>query len=219
MLLLFRIGLFQNDALGCSLLHLFDDFLSTGSSADEFLLNLGLLGFCKSLLVVLDLLSLLLMLLILCLGLLLDVVSDRRGSSHLTFDLCLLDLEFALEFFSLALDGLLNFLIVLLGLLLDSVELLDVALLCDLVPLCCLSQELFFLSPLVGGLAFSDKLDLVVVGLGLLLNAGDRSFPVHLSSLELFTEFGDGLLSLSTLIGGPALTVEFNFCRGLLDLR
>ena len=76
MLLLFRIGLFQNDALGCSLLYLFDDFLSTGSSTDEFLLDLGLLGFCESLLVVLDLLSLLLMLLILCLGLLLDVVSD-----------------------------------------------------------------------------------------------------------------------------------------------
>ena len=58
------------------MLHLFDDFLSTSSSIDEFLLNLGLLGFCKSLLFVLDLLSLLLMLLILCLGLLLDVVSD-----------------------------------------------------------------------------------------------------------------------------------------------
>ena len=76
MLLLFRVGLFQNDALGCSLLHLFDDFLSAGSSTDEFLFNLGLLGFCKSLLFGLDLLSLLLMLLILRLGLLLDVVSD-----------------------------------------------------------------------------------------------------------------------------------------------
>ena len=40
---------------------------------DEFFLDLGLFGLCKSLLVVLDLLSLLLMLLILCLGLLLDV--------------------------------------------------------------------------------------------------------------------------------------------------
>ena len=200
MLLLFRIGLFQNDTLGSSLLYLFDDFFSAGSSTDEFFLDLGLFGFSESLLVVLDLLSLLLMLLILCLGLLLDVVSDGRGSSHLTLDLCLLYLEFALEFFSLALDGLLNFLIVLLGLLLDSVELLDVALLCDLVPLCCLSQELFFLSPLVGGLAFSDKLDLVVVGLGLLLNVGDRSFPVYFSSLELLTEFCDGLLSLSTFI-------------------
>ena len=112
----------------------------------------------------------------------------------------MLDLEFALEFFSLALNGLLNFLIVFFGLLLDSVELLDVALLCDLVPLCCLGQEFFFLSPFVGGLTLSDKLDLVVVGLGLLLNVGDCSFPVHLGSLELFTEFSDGLLTLSTFI-------------------
>ena len=131
----------------------------------------------------------------------------------------MLDLEFALEFFSLALNGLLNFLIVLLGLLLDGIELLDVALLCDLVPLCCLSQEFFLLSPLVGGLAFSDKLDLVVVGLGLLLNVGDRSFPVHFSGLELFTEFSNGLLTLSTFIRGPALAVELNFGSGLLDLR
>ena len=131
----------------------------------------------------------------------------------------MLDLEFALEFFSLALNGLLNFLIVLFGLLLDSVELLDVALLCNLVPLCCLGQEFFFLSPFVGGLALSDKLDLVVVGLGLLLDVGDRSFPVHLSCLELLTEFSDSLLTLSTFIRGPALAVEFNFCRGLLDLR
>ena len=55
---------------------MFDDFLSAGSCTDEFFLDLGLFGLCKSLLVVLDLLSLLLMLLILCLGLLLDVVSD-----------------------------------------------------------------------------------------------------------------------------------------------
>ena len=131
----------------------------------------------------------------------------------------MLDLEFALEFFSLALNGLLNFLIVLFGLLLDSVELLDVALLCNLVPLCCLGQEFFFLSSLVRGLALPDKLDLFVVRLGLLLDVGDRSFPVHLSCLELLTEFSDSLLTLSTFIRGPALAVEFNFCRGLLDLR
>ena len=131
----------------------------------------------------------------------------------------MLDLEFALEFLSLALDGLLDFLIVLLGLLLDSVQLLDVALLCDLVPLCCLSQEFFFLSSLIGGLAFSDKLDLVVVGLCLLLDDGDCSLPIDLSSLELFTEFSDGLLTLSTFIGGPTLAIELNFCTGLLDLR
>ena len=76
MLLFFRIGYFKNDALGCSLLYLFDYLLSTGSSTDEFLLDLGLLGFGESLLVVLDLLSLLLMFLILSFGLLLDVVPD-----------------------------------------------------------------------------------------------------------------------------------------------
>jgi len=159
------------------------------------------------------------MFLILGFCLLLNTVPDGRGSSHLAINLSFQDINLALVFLNLALDGLLNFLVMLFGLFLDFVELLNVALFSISVSLCNLGQEFFLLSSLIGCLALSDELDLVVVGLCLLLDVSDHSLPVQFSCLEFLTKLLDSLLTLSTLVGGPTLTIELNLCRGLLDLR
>jgi len=211
--------LFQNDTLSSSLLHLLDDLLSTIGCTDKLLFDLGLFGVCLSLLLLVELFSLLLMFLILGFCLLLNTVPDGRGSSHLAINLGFQDINLALVFLNLALDGLFNLLVMLFGLFLDFVELLDVALLSIGVSLCNLGQEFFLLGSLIGCLALPDKLDLVVVGLCLLLDAGDYSLPVQFSCLEFLTKLLDSLLALSTLVGGPTLTIELNLCRGLLDLR
>ena len=149
---------------------------------------------------------------------LLNTVPNGRGTSHLAINLGFQDINFTLVFLNLALDGLLNLLVMLFGLFLDFVELLDVALLSIGVSLCNLRQEFFLLGSLIGCLALPDKLDLVVVGLCLLLDAGNYSLPVQFSCLEFLTKFLDSLLALSTLVGGPALTVKFDFGSGLLYL-
>ena len=219
MLFFGRIWLFQNDTLSSSLLHLLNDFFSTIGCTDKLLFDLGLFGVCLSLLLLLELFSLLLMFLILGFCLLLNTVPDGRGSSHLAINLSFQNINLALVFLNLALDGLLNLLVMLFGLFLDFVELLDVALLSIGVSLCNLGQEFFLLSSLIGCLALSDELDLVVVGLCLLLDVSDHSLPVQFSCLEFLTKLLDSLLTLSTLVGRPTLTIELNLCRGLFDLR
>jgi hypothetical protein len=73
---------------------------------------------------------------------------------------------------SLDLDDLLDFLVVSLALLLDIVEFLDKALFSLVVLLVKLGLDFFFLGSLLRRLAFSNKLDLVVVIFGLFLNFG-----------------------------------------------
>jgi hypothetical protein len=67
---------------------------------------------------------------------------------------------------------LLDFLVVSLALLLDIVEFLDKALFSLVVLLVKLILDFFFLGSLLRRLAFSNKLDLVVVIFGLFLNFG-----------------------------------------------
>jgi len=112
------------------------------------------------------------MFLIVSLSFLLRVVLEGWCTSHLIFDLGLLGVEFFLGLFNFALDNLLHLLIVVLALLLDGVELLNETLLSIRVLLCGLSHELLLLSSLLRRLAFPDKLHLVVVIFGLLLNVG-----------------------------------------------
>ena len=68
-----------------------------------------------------ELFSLLLVLLVLRLRLLLDVLPDGGLPSHLALDLGLFHIKLSLELLDLALYGLLDLLVVLLGLLLDGV--------------------------------------------------------------------------------------------------
>ena len=159
------------------------------------------------------------MFLILGLCLLLYIIPDGRGTSHLAINLSFQYIDLALVFLDLALDGLLDLLVMLFGLFLDFVELLDVALFSVCVPLCCLGQKLLLLGSLIGCLALPNKLDLVVVRLCLVFDAGDHSLPIQFSCLQFLTKLLDSLLALSTLVGGPTLTIELNLCCGLLDLR
>jgi len=158
--------------LRSSLLDLLDDFFLAVCSVGELVFYLGLLGVELLLLFGLDAFNLLLMLLIVGLCFLLLVDSPRRRTSHLVFNLGfhLVELFFAL--FSLASDGLLNLLVVILAFLLDSVQLLNVALLSNGVLLGGLSDNFLFLSSFLRRLALPDELHLVVVILGLLLDVG-----------------------------------------------
>jgi len=70
-----------------------------------------------------------------------------------------------------------------LALLLDGVKLLNMTLFSDSVLLGCLTHHFLFLSSLLRSLALSDKLHLVVVILGLLLDVGQLDSPVSFSSL------------------------------------
>jgi len=102
---------------------------------------------------------------------------------------------------SLDLDDLLDFLVVSLALLLDIVELLDKALFSLVVLLVELGLDFFFLGSLLRSLAFSNKLDLVVVIFGLFLNFGYLNCPVCFSGLELLAKAFNFLLTKSTLHG------------------
>jgi len=96
---------------------------------------------------------------------------------------------------SLDLDDLLDFLIVRLALLLDIVELLDKTLFSLVVLLVKLRLDFFFLGSLLRRLAFSNKLDLVVVIFGLFLNIGYLDGPVCFGSLELLAKAFNFLLT------------------------
>jgi len=161
----------RSSTLSGSKLDLLDDFSSAVGSIGELVLNLGLLVVDVLLLLRLEAFNFLLMFLVVSLGSLLRVLLGGGSASHLVFDLGLRIVKLILALLDLALDDLLHLLIVSLALLLDGAELLDEALLSVGVPLGKFALS-FLLSFLLGGLAFSDELHLLVVIFGLLLNVG-----------------------------------------------
>jgi len=199
--LLLRTWHLQDGTLSSSLLDLLDDFLLAGSSVSELVFYLGLLGVKLFLLFGLDAFNLLLMLLIVGLCFLLLVSPEGRRTSHLVFNLGLNLVKLFFALFSLACNDLLNLLVVSLGLLLDSVELLDMALLSDGVFFGSLTHNFLFLSSLLRRLALSDKLHLVVVIFGFLLDVGQLDSSIGFSYLKLLSKAFDGLLTKSALHG------------------
>lgn len=199
--LLLRTWHLQDGTLSSSLLDLLDDFLLAGSSVSELVFYLGLLGVKLFLLFGLDAFNLLLMLLIVGLCFLLLVSPEGRRTSHLVFNLGLNLVKLFFALFSLACNDLLNLLVVSLGLLLDSVELLDMALLSDGVFFGSLTHNFLFLSSLLRRLALSDKLHLVVVIFGFLLDVGQLDSSIGFSYLKLLSKAFNGLLTKSALHG------------------
>jgi len=187
--------------LSSSLLDLLDDFLLAVCGAGELVFDLGLLGVELFLLFGLDAFNLLLMLLIVGLCFLLLVSPEGRRTSHLVFNLGLNLVKLFFALFSLACNDLLNLLVVSLGLLLDSVELLDMALLSDGVFFGSLTHNFLFLSSLLRRLALSDKLHLVVVIFGFLLDVGQLDSSIGFSYLKLLSKAFNGLLTKSALHG------------------
>lgn len=96
---------------------------------------------------------------------------------------------------SLDLDYLLDFLVVSLALLLDIIEFLDKALFSLVVLLIKLRLDFFFLGSLLRRLAFSNKLDLVIVIFGLFLNIGYLDGPVCFGGLKLLAKALNFLLT------------------------
>lgn len=199
--LLLRTWHLQDGTLSSSLLDLLDDFLLAGSSVSELVFYLGLLGVKLFLLFGLDAFNLLLMLLIVGLCFLLLVSPEGRRTSHLVFNLGLNLVKLFFALFSLACNDLLNLLVVSLGLLLDGVELLDMALLSDGVFFGSLTHNFLFLSSLLRRLALSDKLHLVVVIFGFLLDVGQLDSSIGFSYLKLLSKAFNGLLTKSALHG------------------
>jgi len=199
--LLLRTWHLQDGTLSSSLLDLLDDFLLAGSSVSELVFYLGLLGVKLFLLFGLDAFNLLLMLLIVGLCFLLLVSPEGRRTSHLVFNLGLNFVKLFFALFSLACNDLLNLLVVSLGLLLDGVELLDMALLSDGVFFGSLTHNFLFLSSLLRRLALSDKLHLVVVIFGFLLDVGQLDSSIGFSYLKLLSKAFNGLLTKSALHG------------------
>merc|ERR1712110_1398822 len=123
----------ESHALRGSLLDLLDDSISALCSLGELVFHLGLLLVNLLLLLSLNAFHLLLVFFIVSLRLFEVRIFLRSSTSHLALELGLLGVEFFLCFFSLALNDLLNLLVVSLGLLLDGVEFADGALLCTCV--------------------------------------------------------------------------------------
>jgi len=199
--LLLRTWHLQDGTLSSSLLDLLDDFLLAVCGVGELVFDLGLLGVELFLLFGLDAFNLLLMLLIVGLCFLLLVSPEGRRTSHLVFNLGLNLVKLFFALFSLACNDLLNLLVVSLGLLLDSVELLDMALLSDGVFFGSLTHNFLFLSSLLRRLALSDKLHLVVVIFGFLLDVGQLDSSIGFSYLKLLSKAFNGLLTKSALHG------------------
>jgi len=199
--LLLRTWHLQDGTLSSSLLDLLDDFLLASGSVSELVFYLGLLGVKLFLLFGLDAFNLLLVLLIVGLCFLLLVSPEGRRTSHLVFNLGLNLVKLFFALFSLACNDLLNLLVVSLGLLLDGVELLDMALLSDGVFFGSLTHNFLFLSSLLRRLALSDKLHLVVVIFGFLLDVGQLDSSIGFSYLKLLSKAFNGLLTKSALHG------------------
>jgi len=172
LLCLLRTWLLWDGTLRSGQLLSCQDFLSANCGDTKLLLDLGLLGIELLLLLGLEALNLLLVLLVVGLSFLLLVSPEGRRTSHLVFNLGLLGVEFFLGLFSLGHDNLVHLLVVGLSFLLDGVELFNVALLSLSVLLGGLIHKLLLGSSLLGCLALSDELHLVVVIFGLLLNIG-----------------------------------------------
>jgi len=199
--LLLRTWHLQDGTLSSSLLDLLDDFLLAVCSVGELVFYLGLLGVELLLLFGLDAFNLLLMLLIVGLCFLLLVSPEGRGASHLVFNLGLNLVKLFFALLSLACNDLLNLLVVSLGLLLDGVELLDMALLSDGVFFGSLTHNFLFLSSFLRRLALSNKLHLVVVIFGFLLDVGQLDSSIGFSYLKLLSKAFNGLLTKSALHG------------------
>jgi len=155
------------------LLDLFNDSIPAFCGLRKLVFNLGLLVIDFFLLLSLKIFHLLLVLFIVSLCLLeLRVFLERGSASHLVLKLGFLGVEFFLGFFSLGLHVLHDFLVVDLGLFLDGVELVDGALLGTGVLLLQFSLGLLCLSLLLGRLALSHELNLVVVSFCSFLDIG-----------------------------------------------
>ena len=112
-------------------LDLLDDLIPTFSCFCEFVFNFALFGFKFLLLLGLEVLNSHLVLFVVGLCLFeFGVILEGGRASHLVFNLRFHTVDFFFCFFSLCLDGVVNFLVVSLCLLLDVIELLDSALLC-----------------------------------------------------------------------------------------
>jgi len=201
LLCLLRTWLLWDGTLRSGQLLSCQDFLSANCGDTKLLLDLGLLGIELLLLLGLEALNLLLVLLVVGLSFLLLVSPEGRRTSHLVFNLGLNLVKLFFALFSLACNDLLNLLVVSLGLLLDSVELLDMALLSDGVFFGSLTHNFLFLSSLLRRLALSDKLHLVVVIFGFLLDVGQLDSSIGFSYLKLLSKAFNGLLTKSALHG------------------
>merc|ERR1712134_22957 len=163
LLRLLRARLWDGTLRG-GLLDLLDDFIPTLGGLGELDLDLALLVVELLLLLKLKASDSLLVLLIVSLGLLeLGVALEGGSASHLVLELGFLGVELFLGFLSLGLHVLHDLLVVDLGLLLDVVELLDSALLSTGVLLLQFTLSPLRLGFLLGRLALSHELDLVVV--------------------------------------------------------
>ena len=219
MLRLLRAHL-RDGTLRGSLLDLFDDSIPALGGLGKLVLDLALLVVELLLLLKLNVFNPLLVLLVVSLGLLeLGAVLEGGSASHLVLELGFLGVELFLGFLSLGLRVLHNLLVVELCPLLDVVELVDSALLSIGVPLLQFTLSLLRFGLLLGRLALSHELDLVVVSFRSFLDIGHLHSPVGFGGLELLAQALDCFLTLSALHGRLALLGLLNLDGELLDLR